>query len=439
MILLPINRITHSGLQQFWTPRLFFGQFPLNRGLPGLAAQRRQKTKPVHSGWARFIPRGISRLVGAGSRLKTGDGGKASDTCRQKSEKSTIRRVIGLAGLAQIQSPVTVIFIHYHPDEYVAPGFAKLVQSAVESGFRAVFVSTSRPSRALPQLGECPSLAYIHRDNHGYDFGALKDARDILVRHGLLGDGRYVVLNSSMLNLASAGFGKDWVLDKLSAPGEKADLLGVTASYEYDGYHIQTYFYSLSSDWFCSRECKSFLDKYNRGLAKTKLSPRNYAIKAGELSLSRVATKAGYDVRSIFEDLLLPNKECYEQAESLTDAVRKLIPRLDLYDLASAGPLTSNPANFKNELLPKLGMQTNLSHSFWALLLFRQFLFLKRELLELKDPAAVHAPSVVALLIPVLEACEVRIPEWSDIHALPRLLHASKVRQHGNTNKKSVK
>jgi len=411
---------------------LFFGQFSPTRGLPDLAAQRRQKTQPVHSGWTRFIPRGISKLIGAGKRSKTGDAGKASDIGPRKSEKSTIRRVVGLAGLAQIQSPVTVIFIHYHPDDYVAPGFVKLVQSAVQSGFRVVFVSTSRPSRALPQLGEYPSLAYIHRENHGYDFGALKDARDILLRHGLLGDGRYVVLNSSMLNLASAGFGSDSVLDELTSPSTKADLLGVTASYQGTGYHIQTFFYSASSDWFCSPKCTRFFEGYTNGLARTKLPAREYAIQAGELGLSQAAMNAGYSVRSIFDDLCLPKRECYEQIEALREAVASLIPHFNLYELSAGHDSTSNPSYHRYEWLPKLGLQSNPSQTCWSLLLFRGFFFLKRELLEFPHGQSHHAPSVVALLMPLMEACEVEIPSWSDLDALPRLIHVSKARKARN-------
>lgn len=300
------------------------------------------------------------------------------------------------------------------------------MQSAIGSGFRVMFVSTARPSRAVPQLGDCPGLAYVHRDNHGYDFGALKDARDTLEQHGLLADGRYVVLNSSMLNIASSGFGSDPVLDQLASTESEEDLLGVTASYETSGYHIQTYFYSFSSNWFRSDECKRFLDKYQQGLLKTKLSPRNYAIQFGELSLSQAAMNAGYSVRAIFDDLCLPTAECYSQIADLRRSIVKLVPSLESLEWSALHSSSSNPVFHQFEWLPRLGLQSNPSQSCWSLLLYRRFFFLKRELLELSQVQAHHAPSVAALLMPLLDACEVSLPPWSDMHMLPHLIHSSK-------------
>lgn len=399
-----------------------------------MTGQHHQRQPSGRSGTSRLLHRGTTRLVATWRHLarvlsrrdKVDKPGK-SDQSTVKSDQSTVKRVTGLGDFAQIQSPVTAIFIHYHPREYVAPGFTRLVKSAVGSGFRVMFVSTSRPSRILPQLEDYHGLAYVHRENHGYDFGALKDARDTLEQHALLADGRYVVLNSSMLNIASPGFGSDPILDQLSCPTEETDLLGITASYEENVYHIQTYFYSCSAKFFRSAQCARFLEKYQNGLSKTKLSARDYAIQAGELSLSPVAIKAGYSVRAIFDDLCLPTRKCYEEIEALSKLVFALLPSLQSPALLSHRSSASNPLYFQVEWLPRVGLQSNPSQSCWSLLLYRDFLFLKRELLEFSNAQEHHAPSVVALLMPVLEACEVNLPDWSDLRALPQLVHSSKV------------
>lgn len=406
-----------------------------------MAVQKRQKAKQARSGWTRLVSRAMFkpfdiRKSSQSSRSRRTSG---ADNRTRTRVKPTIKRVVGLAAFAQVHSRVTVVFIHYHPDEYIAPGFAKLVQSAIQSGFRTMFVSTARPSRVLPQLGECPSLAYVHRENYGYDFGALKDARDVLVHHGLLHGGRYVILNSSMLNLASAGFGSDQVLDELCTPSCEVDLLGVTASYEASGYHIQTYFYSASSNWFCSRECTCFLDRYMNGFVKTKLDAREYAIKNGELALSRAAMNEGFSVSSIYDDLCLPTLECYSQIEALRKAMITVLPNLDLYRPSATQDPTSNPSSYWLEWLPRLGLQSNPSQSCWSILLFRRFFFLKRELLEFSNPHFHHAPSVVALLMPLLQACEVELPSWSDLDALPRLVHVSKPKKASIASKNNMK
>ena len=349
-----------------------------------------------------------------------------NDNDKTETDHNNIRKIVGLRSLADIKSPITVIFIHYHPNEYVSPGFAKLVQSACQSGFRAIFVSSSRPSKILSQIGNCPGLACIHRHNRGYDFGSLKDARDTIRKHGLDTEGRYVVVNSSMLNLASEGFGKDPILDQLTRTNDKNDLLGITASYEKSIYHIQTFFYSVSSHLFNSEDFERFLQRYENGLQKTKLSPRDYAIKYGELSLSKFAINAGYKVDSIFSDFCLPSSKSYAEIESIHEDLQKLIPAYDSLDWSSSHPLASNPLKLQSEWLPRLGMHSNPVQSCWSLMLKRQFFFIKRELLEFSHPDGHHSPSVVALLLPVLETLNASIPEWSDLHYLPYITHSSK-------------
>jgi hypothetical protein len=268
-------------------------------------------------------------------------------------------------------------------------------------------------------------ITYIHRDNIGYDFGSLHDAHKVLLSEATT-QGRVVVLNSSMLNLASSGFCKDPVLDQLVSPSSKHDLYGITSSYECKSYHVQSYFYSMSSNFFNSDVFDSFLSRYINGLAATKLSPRSYAIKHGELRLTNIALKAGYSASSIFNDFCVPASTHYATMTKLVNAIESLLG--DNLPMLMLGPATYQPLkiSFLSEWISKPGLQTNISQSCWAMLIANGFHFIKRELLESQADHIPIAPSAPALLLPLLEALRIEIPTWSDIRALPYILYASR-------------
>jgi len=342
------------------------------------------------------------------------------------SRKTGIVKFKKLESLAGNSSCVTVIFIHYHPREWFAPGFLRLIESACHSGFRVVVVSNSRPSKALPSLS-FGNLVYVQRSNIGYDFGALRDVRLLLNSHGLASQGRYVLINSSMINIASHGFGSDPILDQLTESRDDNDVLAVTTSFESGSTHIQTYFYSMSGHLFGSDAYDKFLEFYWQGLSESHTSPRDYAIKYGELRFTSWAVKAGYRVNSIFDQYHLPSSQQYSQMAALGQKLFYCI-------LDSCEDASTAKANFEHliqtfslEWLPKPGLQHNPSQAWWALLLASNFLFVKREVLE--NPhhlVGTHAASAASLLIPLLEVLEITIPDWSDLHVLPHLVHASR-------------
>jgi hypothetical protein len=347
------------------------------------------------------------------------------------SDSDAIVKAIGLTSLATKPSPVTVVFLHYHPSEYFAPGYVQLIKSACTCGYRVIVVSSTRPSRAKRQLGDY-EFTYIQRKNKGYDFGALRDARHALACHGLLTDSRYVIINSSLINIASKGFGHDPVLDKLAEPESEIDLLGVTSSYEQRIYHIQSYYYSFSAQLFCSSDIDQYFQRYWLGLSSPQqhMTPRDYAIKNGELGLTSYILKRGYSASSLFEHFHLPSPEAYATIESLWLRIQGFLPTNLSQDpllQSSAGPGPSLPTSFITEWRSKPGLQTNMSQACWALLLAHQFLFIKRELLENYQPHNhCHARSAASMLMSVLRALDVEIPSWSDMHVLNRLVFASK-------------
>jgi hypothetical protein len=267
-------------------------------------------------------------------------------------------------------------------------------------------------------------ITYIHRQNIGYDFGALLDSRDVILS-GPRPEGRVLVLNSSMLNLASPGFGEDPVLDVLASPPGNHDLVGVTSSYECCTYHIQTYFYSMSSAFFCSDILDRFLSRYFERLATTRLSPRDYAIKHGELNLTRLAIEAGYSVTSLLSDLCLPAPTHYSEMTRLYDSIESLIGNQTRVLMQSSGLYPDLKTSFLSEWISRPGLQTNVSQACWALMISRGFLFIKRELLESRTKCSPIAPSAAALLLPLLASLKIDIPSWSDLSAMPNILYGS--------------
>jgi hypothetical protein len=370
---------------------------------------------PVDVGLRRFL-----------ARLRIPSGAPRETLPPAEIPETGVIKVLNLHLLAGNPSRTTIIFIHFHPREWFAPGFLKLIESACSSGYRVIVASNARPSKAsnLLKLG---NLAYVQRVNLGYDFGALRDVRSLLSTHGLLEDGRYVVLNSSLLNIASAGFGSDPVLDRLAQQDQDTDLLGITSSYEKVGYHIQSYFYSASGSLFRAAKFGEWLDAYWRGLGASKLTPRNYAIQKGELRLTAWASRTGYKVASVFDHLHLPTADLSRQVHSLADQLL-----LTLGPSIESTPLASRPEGpqlldtFRYEWLPRLGFQANPMQAWWALLLFNDFFFIKRELLDNSFVRGNCALTVHALMLPLLEAIGVQIPAWSDIHTLKEQIHASR-------------
>jgi len=345
---------------------------------------------------------------------------KAPDDAPSPGElpETGVIKVLNLHRLASNPSRTTVVFIHFHPREWFAPGFLKLIESACSSGYRVIVASNARPSKAshLLKLGD---LAYLQRANIGYDFGALRDVRSLLFTHGLLEDGRYVVLNSSLLNIASAGFGADPVLDRLARQEQDADLLGITSSYEKVGYHIQSYYYSASGSLFGSVKFGEWLDAYWRGLGSTRLTPRNYAIQKGELRFTAWASRSGYKVAALFDHFHLPTTDLYRQVNSLADQLLQLLgPSIQTTPLPARPEGPHLLETFRYEWLPRLGFQANPTQAWWALLLMNDFHFMKRELLENGFIRGNSALTVHALMIPLLEAVGVQIPAWSDLHSL---------------------
>lgn len=368
----------------------------------------------------RFVQKPYKRLTALLSfRTKKSRRGQRND------ELPNDLKILGLDKTAGLLPTVTVLFIHYHHRGLVSQGYLKIIMSAIECGYRVLLVSTRLSEYWSEKLASLP-MTVIKRDNHGYDFGSLKAARGVLMEHGLFGSKRYVVINSSMLNIASSGFHGDSFLDALADPADGADMVGITSSYEDRTFHIQTFFFSLSQRMFESKTFGRFLGDYIRGLKATKETSRTYAIKNGELKLTKFALAQGFSIRSLLFNLGLPDAEAFEEMKVLTQNMACFLGGKDRF--AHTEKISSLVNDFSSEWIPKPGLQYNPSQACWALLMSRGFFFLKREVLELSETRSIHAPSVCALLLPLLNLLTVDIPEWSDLNQLPEIIFAPPVK-----------
>lgn len=360
-----------------------------------------------------------------GLALRLGFRGRSGSKGFRQGEQVAESKVIGLDKCAASLSTVTVLFIHYHHRGLISGGYLKVISSAIECGYRVVLVSTKLSGFWSEKLASM-ALTVIQRDNSGYDFGSIATARKVLMEHGLFGSKRYVVINSSMLNVASHGFHGDPFLDTLVDPPDEADLVGITSSYEDRTFHIQTFFFSMSQRMFEAKTFGRFLGDYLRGLSSTKETSRTYAIKNGELKLTKFAISQGFLIRSLLFNHGLPDVAAFEEMKLLSRKMARLLEGDDGLVCANNIKLLIN--DFSSEWIPKAGLQYNPSQACWALLMSRGFLFLKREVLELSETRSIHAPSVCALLMPLLSLLALEIPEWSDLNQLPEMIHAPSVK-----------
>lgn len=131
-------------------------------------------------------------------------------------ENAGIRRAEGIDALENNSSDITLIFIHYHPQKLFPPCFVRLIDSASNVGYRIIVSSNIQPSCAAHFLNNIEHTC-LHNGNFGYDFVEHRGVRAALANHGLISNKPYVIINSSMLNIASSGFGNDSIFDQLSS------------------------------------------------------------------------------------------------------------------------------------------------------------------------------------------------------------------------------
>src|SRR5262249_10190819 len=120
----------------------------------------------------------------------------------------------------------------------------------------------------------------IERANLGRDFGAYKDAINIVLRRARNVD-RLGLLDDSLFYFLK---GLNKLVSDLDGPQE---FIGVTEVFE-DHYHVQSFMLSLGPSVIRSRQFRKFWQRYR------PISTRRWSIHKGEVRLTRRLTKAGF-------------------------------------------------------------------------------------------------------------------------------------------------
>ena len=158
----------------------------------------------------------------------------------------------------------------------------------------------------------------IERANVGRDFGAYKDAVNILMRSEKEID-RLILMNDSMF-FFERGLGK--LMADLDGEGE---FIGLTEVFEYH-YHVQSFLLSFGFHAVRSRAFRKFWKSYK------PIGTRRWSIHKGEVSLTRRMTKAGFRPHILFQAAQLiphlrprPIREILESVRLLPSYCRPLL------------------------------------------------------------------------------------------------------------------
>ncbi len=130
----------------------------------------------------------------------------------------------------------------------------------------------------------------LHCDNQGMDFGAYRQGVQYFTEK--MGDRdfrRALFLNDSVYYFREGL--KDWISDLVS--GEE-DCIGAFGSWEYF-FHIQSFAFSLSAEFFRSRGFQDFWKVYQ------PVSNRRWCIMKGEIGLSRTLMPQVQSLKLLFE------------------------------------------------------------------------------------------------------------------------------------------
>lgn len=160
----------------------------------------------------------------------------------------------------------------------------------------------------------------VERANVGRDFGAYKDAINILMRSEKDID-RLILMNDSMF-FFQRGLGR--LIADLDGESE---FIGLTEVFEYH-YHVQSFLLSFGFHAVRSRAFLNFWKRYK------PLGTRRWSIHKGEVNLTRRMTKAGFRPHILFQAAQLiphlrprPVREVLESVRLLPSYCRPILYR----------------------------------------------------------------------------------------------------------------
>jgi hypothetical protein len=257
------------------------------------------------------------------------------------------------------------LFVHFDRRERLAEHALAYVRELHANGFSVIFVSNAgRMSEESLTLLKPICRAVIVRRNVGYDFGALREALDLLElpranteRLLITNDSVYGPLAPIATMMARIDFGK-------------ADLWGTTDSWQYR-YHLQSYFLVAGRRALTSPAWQAFWRSVRQ------VSSKRWVIIRYEVGLTQALLKAGLRCRPLwaYHDLLA--RAAREPVELETDA-----------SMSNPLELMRGQAMHRIRTAAARTLPMNPTAELWRHLLLAGFPFLKAEMLR-KNPAGV--------------------------------------------------
>ncbi len=221
-------------------------------------------------------------------------------------------------------------------------------------------------------------VKYIERTpGNGRDIAAYKLGVNIIYknfanRRELIS--RVVFMNDSILVVASR-FSR--FLDLIDYHAKREEVIGVTETEQFH-YHISSWFFSVSSDVFFSRDFIRFWKKY------TPLQNRRHSIRRGEVALTGIYKKIGISPHIVFNNNLILEKIDEIGAANFMPLLRPIV--FDYYlkfrSEISKNFLTSEEILSAQKIfLTKMTKDDNQT-SFWNIFLLKHmdFPFIKKDL-----------------------------------------------------------
>jgi len=165
------------------------------------------------------------------------------------------------------------IFVYYEPDGYVSNSVKRVLGELKKQNVNVLLSVNSNLSELQLDYFSNTVQAILYRNNQGFDFGSYKDSVRFLKERG---DGvrRLLFLNDSVF-YASTG-----LPEMIASLLKDSDAVALFENWG-EGYHLQSFGFSVSSDTFNSGPFTTFWRDY------IPVNNRLYAIESGEKELSR--------------------------------------------------------------------------------------------------------------------------------------------------------
>jgi hypothetical protein len=256
-----------------------------------------------------------------------------------------------------------VLFCHYNKHGLILQQVKELCLFFQSQGIDVIFLTT-KVSDESREWVEKNLSGLLVRKNFGRDFGAWKDGIAFLNNKSLFSEcSQLYLINDSLLllghNLTNSQFQSKFIYDT------DTDVIGLTESWQ-QAYHLQSYFLKFNKGVIHS---EIFCDYW---LSYPLINSRLFSIENGEIGLSQIMLKNGYNLKAIYPILELLKKDNIELFFSI-------------FDVLSIPMLSDLKKNLLDEFFEINFTDMNTSHRLWPLLLVIGCPVLKRDLIE-KNP-----------------------------------------------------